>query len=69
MARNTVEPPAEKPAERAAWLRAELDDANYAYYVLDQPELPDAEYDRMFAELQRIESDHPDLITPDSPTQ
>ncbi|MEA3117319.1 MAG: ligase [Paraburkholderia sp.] len=69
MARNTVEPPAEKPAERAAWLRAELDDANYAYYVLDQPELPDAEYDRMFAELQRIESNHPDLITPDSPTQ
>jgi DNA ligase (NAD+) len=69
MARTTVEPPADKPAERAAWLRAEIEQANYAYYVLDQPDLPDAEYDRMFLELQRIESEHPDLITPDSPTQ
>jgi DNA ligase (NAD+) len=69
MARKTVEPPADNPAERAAWLRAEIERANYAYYVLDQPELADAEYDRMFLELQRIESEHPDLITPDSPTQ
>lgn len=69
MARNTVEPPADKPSERAAWLRAELERANYQYYVLDQPELPDAEYDCLFLELQRVESEHPDLITPDSPTQ
>ncbi|MEX3955582.1 NAD-dependent DNA ligase LigA [Trinickia sp. EG282A] len=69
MALNTVEPPADKPAERAAWLRAEIERANHAYYVLDQPEIPDAEYDRMFLELQRIESEHPDLITPESPTQ
>ncbi|HTI16721.1 MAG TPA: NAD-dependent DNA ligase LigA [Trinickia sp.] len=69
MAPKTVEPPADKPAERAAWLRNEIERANHAYYVLDQPELPDAEYDRMFLELQGIESEHPDLITPDSPTQ
>ena len=69
MARTTAEPSPDTPAERAAWLRAELERANYAYYVLDQPELPDAEYDRMFRELQDIESAQPDLITPDSPTQ
>ncbi|AET88892.1 MULTISPECIES: NAD-dependent DNA ligase LigA [Caballeronia] len=62
-------PSADRPAERAAWLRAELERANYAYYVLDQPDLPDAEYDTLFKELQGIEADHPDLITPDSPTQ
>ncbi len=39
------------------------------YYVLDQPQIPDAEYDRLFSELQSIESEHPDLITPESPTQ
>lgn len=69
MARQPAEPPIDQPAERAAWLRAELDRANYQYYVLDQPELPDAEYDRLFLELQGIESEHPDLITPESPTQ
>ncbi|WP_087043758.1 NAD-dependent DNA ligase LigA [Caballeronia ptereochthonis] len=62
-------PSADRPAERAAWLRSELERANYAYYVLDQPDLPDAEYDTLFKELQAIEADHPDLITPDSPTQ
>ena len=60
---------AERPAERAAWLRTELERANYAYYVLDQPDLPDAEYDVLFKELQQIEADQPELITPDSPTQ
>jgi DNA ligase (NAD+) len=60
---------AERPAERAVWLRTELERANYAYYVLDQPDLPDAEYDVLFKELQQIETDQPDLITPDSPTQ
>ncbi|KND56158.1 DNA ligase [Candidatus Paraburkholderia kirkii] len=62
-------PRADRLAERAAWLRSELERANYAYYVLDQPDLPDAEYDTLFKELQAIEADHPDLITPDSPTQ
>jgi len=60
---------AERPAERAAWLRTELERANYAYYVLDQPDLPDAEYDVLFKELKQIEADQPELITPDSPTQ
>ncbi|HLX01490.1 MAG TPA: NAD-dependent DNA ligase LigA, partial [Trinickia sp.] len=69
MARTTVEPSPAKPAERAAWLRAELERANHAYYVLDQPDLPDAEYDRLFKELEQIESEHADLITPESPTQ
>jgi DNA ligase (NAD+) len=41
----------------------------YRYYVLDAPEIPDAEYDRMFRELQAIEAAHPELVTPDSPTQ
>jgi DNA ligase (NAD+) len=61
-------PGADRPAERAAWLRAELERANYAYYLLDQPDLPDAEYDILFKELQQIEAAQPELITPDSPT-
>ncbi|MEX3932747.1 NAD-dependent DNA ligase LigA [Paraburkholderia phymatum] len=70
MARTKVPDPATSaPAERALRLRAELERANHAYYVLDQPDLPDAEYDKLFKELQQIESEHPDLITPDSPTQ
>jgi DNA ligase (NAD+) len=59
----------ERPSERSAWLRTELERANYAYYVLDEPALPDAEYDKLFKELQQIEAEQPDLITPDSPTQ
>lgn len=71
MARKHAEspPPADQPAERAVWLRTELERANYQYYVLDQPQIPDAEYDRLFSELQSIEAEHPDLITPESPTQ
>ncbi|SDB97028.1 NAD-dependent DNA ligase LigA [Paraburkholderia lycopersici] len=70
MVRTPARPPEEATAaQRAAWLRAELERANHAYYVLDQPELPDAEYDKLFGELQQIEAAHPDLITPDSPTQ
>jgi DNA ligase (NAD+) len=55
-------------AERAAELRRLLHRANHAYYVLDAPEITDAEYDRLFRELQKIESEHPELRTPDSPT-
>lgn len=70
MVRHPARPSeASTATERAAWLRAELERANHAYYVLDQPELPDAEYDTLFRELQAIEAEHPDLITPDSPTQ
>ncbi|WP_217589402.1 NAD-dependent DNA ligase LigA [Burkholderia sp. GbtcB21] len=69
MARTQAEPPASQPDARAAWLRDQLERANYAYYVLDQPDLPDAEYDRLFSELRQIEADHPELVTPDSPTR
>ena len=56
-------------AERAAWLRQQIDRANHAYYVLDAPEISDAEYDRLFRELQELEARHPELRSPDSPTQ
>jgi len=59
----------ENPAARAEELRAQLRDASHRYYVLDAPTLSDAEYDRLFRELEQIEADHPDLITPDSPTR
>jgi DNA ligase (NAD+) len=57
------------PQDRAAELRAQLNHHAHLYYVLDAPELPDAEYDKRFAELQAIEAAHPELLTPDSPTQ
>jgi len=57
------------PAARAADLRRQLQYHDYRYYVLDDPELPDADYDRLFRELERIEADHPELRTADSPTQ
>lgn len=57
------------PAERARQLRDELDAHNHAYFVLDAPRVPDAEYDRLFRELQALESAHPDLVVADSPTQ
>ncbi len=50
-------------------LRTEIDHHNRQYYVYDAPELPDAEYDRLLRELQELERRHPELITPDSPTQ
>ncbi|MCX7659538.1 MULTISPECIES: NAD-dependent DNA ligase LigA [Caldimonas] len=56
-------------AQRAAWLREQLHHHAHLYYVLDAPEIPDAEYDRMFQELQALEAAHPELLTPDSPTQ
>jgi len=56
-------------AERAAELRRILSHHAHRYYVLDAPEIPDAEYDRLFQELQAIEAAHPELLTPDSPTQ
>lgn len=57
------------PAARAADLRRQLEHHNYRYYVLDDPEISDAEYDRLLNELKQIEAENPDLITPDSPTQ
>lgn len=58
----------ESAAKRTAELRARLDRANYEYYVLDAPVLSDAEYDRLFRELQELEAEYPTLKTPDSPT-
>ncbi|MFN7395137.1 MAG: NAD-dependent DNA ligase LigA [bacterium] len=55
--------------QRAGELRAQLHHHAHRYFVLDAPEIPDAEYDRMFQELQRLEEEHPALRTPDSPTQ
>lgn len=55
--------------ERAEGLRQQLNYHNYRYYVLDDPEVSDAEYDELMEELRRIEGDHPELQSPDSPTQ
>ena len=60
---------AEAPQVRAARLRKEIEQHNHRYYVLDDPLISDAEYDRLFRELQAIESEHPELRTVDSPTQ
>ncbi|MBE3559846.1 MAG: NAD-dependent DNA ligase LigA [Ktedonobacteraceae bacterium] len=59
----------EQLAARAAELRHKIEEANYQYYVLDNPVLSDAEYDQLMLELQQIEREHPELQTPDSPTQ
>ncbi len=56
-------------AQHIARLRAEIERHNHAYYVLDAPTIPDAEYDKLFRELQALEAEHPELLTPDSPTQ
>ena len=56
-------------AERAATLRDEINGHDYRYYVLSEPAVPDAEYDRLMKELREIEAAHPELVTPDSPTQ
>ena len=60
---------ARDPAERAAWLRAELSRHLRLYHELDEPEISDAEYDALYRELQDLEARQPDLRTPDSPTQ
>src|SRR6266702_2796681 len=60
---------AEQLADHVAALRHHIEEANYQYYVEDNPTLTDAEYDQVMGELQRIEEEHPELQTPDSPTQ
>lgn len=57
------------PSERAAELRRLIEHHNYRYYVLDEPEIPDAAFDALFDELKALEEEHPELVTPDSPTQ
>jgi len=58
-----------KILQRIDSLREQINYHNYRYYVLDDPEIPDIEYDRLLRELQQLESDHPETITADSPTQ
>ncbi|MEZ5706172.1 MAG: NAD-dependent DNA ligase LigA [Burkholderiaceae bacterium] len=57
------------PMDRAHELRAQLHHHAHRYYTLDDPEIPDPEYDRLFRELQALEAAHPELRSPDSPTQ
>ena len=56
-------------AKRAEELRREINASNHRYYVLDDPVISDAQYDRLIQELRGLESEHPELLTPDSPTQ
>src|SRR5690242_15923967 len=60
---------AEQLDAHIAAIRHQIEEANYQYYVQDNPVLTDAEYDQLMLELQRIEREHPELQTPDSPTQ
>jgi len=57
------------PQARIEALRRQIDRYNYHYYVLDDPLVPDSEFDRLVRQLQQLESQYPELITPDSPTQ
>ena len=57
------------PAERVAELRALIEDANHRYYVLDDPSIPDADYDALLRELDALETAHPELASGDSPTR
>jgi len=58
-----------KVAREVAKLRAEIDEHRYAYYVLTQPIVPDAEFDRLFSRLEALERQSPGLVTPESPTE
>jgi DNA ligase (NAD+) len=59
----------DKARQRIEELRKTINYHNYRYYVLDSPEISDAEYDGLMKELKQLEAEHPDLVTPDSPTQ
>ena len=61
--------PAADVKQRIESLRADIDRHNYQYYALDAPLISDAEYDRLFRELQTLEASHPELVTPESPTR
>lgn len=61
--------PGKDALARIQGLRERINYHNYRYYVLDNPEISDAEYDRLFDELSELENTYPELITPDSPTQ
>ncbi|MGO2132734.1 MAG: NAD-dependent DNA ligase LigA, partial [Halomonas sp.] len=61
--------PHQRPEDEVARLRTELEDANYRYYALDEPQMSDTDYDRRLRRLQQLEAEHPELQRPDSPTQ
>src|SRR6201994_1654181 len=61
--------PTSKVLKRVGELRAELRRHEHLYYVMDAPEISDAAYDALMNELKALEAEHPELITPDSPTQ
>ena len=61
--------PPRKVVRELERLRSEIEEHRYAYYVLNRPTVPDAEFDRLFARLEQIEAEYPGLVTPDSPTQ
>src|ERR1700722_2402898 len=67
-AEKSIEPP-KKAAARAVQLRELLERYNYRYHALDDPEVPDAEYDKLMVELRGIEAQYPQLLTKDSPSQ
>ena len=69
MASTESEPRPEKDRLRIEQLREQLNHHSYLYYVLDNPEIPDSEYDRLYRELQQLEQQYPELVTSDSPTQ
>ena len=64
---KSIEPP-QKAAARAAQLRELLERYNYRYHALDDPEVPDSEYDKLMVELRELETQFPQLLIPDSPT-
>jgi DNA ligase (NAD+) len=64
-----MSPKAQSPEQRARQLREQIEDANYRYHVLDDPDIPDAQYDALMRELEALEAEHPELATPESPTQ
>ena len=59
----------ERIEEQIQQLRQEIEAHNYAYYVLSSPTISDYDFDQLLKQLERLEQEHPDLITPDSPTQ
>ncbi len=69
MASDKGESQRKQDSLRIEQLREKLNHHSYQYYVLDSPEIPDSEYDRLYRELQQLEQKYPDLVTPDSPTQ
>ena len=66
---TAASPQSERWKERAAWLKAELNRHSHAYYVLDNPSVPDAEYVRLFLDLNALVQELPELVSPDSPTR